>query len=167
MSKRTIVGWLFFCVFLFRRFSDCQQKFSVHFVFECLQVVKTTICVFRGKFWRFSIFIFLKVISLAFWKVSNFERYSSRNCILRIPTTIRLLFLGTSHFFWKFQNSTRTKSDFWPKISQVFKTANCVFRGSFDDIKVFVLIGFFSFQKVWEFEPIFLAFPDKKTKDGC
>ena len=147
MSKRTIVGWLFFCVFLFRMFSDCQQKFSVHFVFECLQVVKTTICVFRGKFWRFSIFIFLKVISLAFWKVSNFERYSSRNCILRIPTTIRLLFLGISHFFEIFRIRLEQSQTFGPEIQEVFKTAKYVFRGSFDAIKKFCIDWIFQFSE--------------------
>ena len=75
-----------------------------------------------------------------------------------------ITFFRNFPFFWNFQNSTRTNSDFWPRKSQLFKTANYLFKGSFDGIKFFVLIGFFSFQKFWEFEQFFWHFWTKKLR---
>ena len=75
-----------------------------------------------------------------------------------------ITFFRNFPFFWNFQNSTRTNSDFWPRRSQLFKTANYLFKGSFDGIKFFVLIGFFSFQKFWEIEQFFWHFWTKKLR---
>ena len=167
MSKGTLSGWLFFWIFLFRRFSDCQQKLSVHVLVKCLQVVKTTICLFRGFFWRFSIFIFFEGIFSCFLKSFELWEVLFTKLYLTYPDEQLDYFFLELPILWIFQSSTRTKSDFWHRNSQVVRTANYVFRESFEGIKLYVLIGFFSFQKFWEFEQVFLAFLDRRTEEGC
>ena len=77
----------------------------------------------------FEFFKFEGIFSCFFFEnVSSFERYSSRNCILRIRLNNSNTFIGKSRFLKFFRNQPQQSQTFGPETQQVFRTATYVFR---------------------------------------
>ena len=162
MYAGTLSGWLFFCVFLFWRFSDSQQKLSLHVFVRHLQVAKTTICLFRGIFWRFSFFIFLEGIFSCFLKSFDLWEVLLTKLYLTYPDEQFDYFCQNFPFFWTFRIRPKRSHTFGPEIHRFSKLqTTCVEE---------VLIVFFCadwsfrFSKFLWFWAIFLHFGPKKIR---
>ena len=119
------------------------------------------------KLWRIWISkTFEDIFSCVLKIVSRFDSNFSQNYIFTYPEEQCFLFLKIP-VFWIVRAWRERCHTFGPESQQVRKTANDLFRGSFDSNFFVVSSRFFSFQKFCDFERIlFLQFWTKKTEAG-